>query len=80
MEEPIVNRTARAVISVAVLVFSIGVIVWLLFYGKPENSLHQSALSWSYFLLIFTMLALGLEGAAGTFISAVVLKQQQKAP
>jgi ABC-type antimicrobial peptide transport system permease subunit len=67
--KPLINATLRAIITCTVLLFAIGTIVWCLLYGEPHNSLHASAVSWSYTLIIFTMLALGIDSAATTFIA-----------
>lgn len=69
LNEPIVNKTARAIITIAVLIFAIAVIVFCVLKGDPANSLHQSAMSWSYMLIIFTMVALGIDSAAISVIS-----------
>jgi hypothetical protein len=68
--DPLINKTGRAVITIGVLVFAIGIIVYALLAGDPDNSLHQSAMSWSYTLVIFTMLGLGIDSAAATFINS----------
>ncbi len=41
---------SKLVFAAAGLIFFGGVIVWTLVYGKPENSLHVSAQSWSFML------------------------------
>jgi len=41
---------SKLMFAVAGLIFFGGVIVWTLIYGKPENSLHVSAQSWSFML------------------------------
>lgn len=56
----IINKTGRAVIAIAVMVFCCSTIVWLLLYGSALNSLHLSALSWSYTVMCVSMAALGL--------------------
>ena len=57
---PIVNKTGSAIVAVAVLVFSMATICWLIFNGKADNGLHQTAMSWSYTMLAIVMAALGL--------------------
>ena len=70
MNDAIINKTGRAVITIGVLLFAIGIIIFTILSGDPHNSLHQSALSWSYTLVIFTMLGLGIDSAAATFINS----------
>lgn len=41
------RRTRRNVV-IATLLFSWAVIAWIVTKGDPANSLHQSALAWSY--------------------------------
>lgn len=41
---------SKLMFAVAGLIFFGGVIVWTIIYGKPENSLHVSAQSWSFML------------------------------
>ena len=59
--EPIVNKTWRAVIAIAIIAFCIATVWWLLLYGAPTNSLHASALSWSYWVIMVAAAALGLD-------------------
>jgi hypothetical protein len=68
---PIVNATIRAVVTLSVLAFAIGMIVFCVVGGNAANSLHQSAMSWSYMLVIFTMVALGIDSAAVSFITTM---------
>jgi hypothetical protein len=60
---PIVNNTYRAVITIALMIFSVGTIVWLLAKGVHDNSLHASALSWSYTMLVACMVGLGVDAS-----------------
>ena len=76
----LINKTGRAVVVISVLVFSICVIVWILLYGKPDNSLHTSALSWSYTLIVFTTVALGINAAAAAFIGQAASKTAVSSP
>jgi hypothetical protein len=68
---PIVNATIRAVVTLSVLTFAIGLIVFCVVSGDADNSLHQSAMSWSFMLVIFTMIALGIDSAAAAFITTM---------
>ena len=40
----------KLMFAVAGLIFFGGIVVWTILYGKPENSLHVSAQSWSFTL------------------------------
>lgn len=62
--DPIINKTGRAVSAFAILAFCLGTIAWLIVNGSPTNSLHQSAMSWSYTIILVTMAALGLNVTA----------------
>jgi hypothetical protein len=73
--DPIINRTGRAVTALAVLVFCLGTIAWLILNGSPTNSLHQSALSWSYTIILVTMAALGLNVTAETVAKLLTAKK-----
>ena len=57
---PIVNKTGSAVVAIVILVFSMGTITWLLFYGEASNGLHTTIVSWSYSMMAIVMAALGL--------------------
>jgi hypothetical protein len=54
-----VSDNWRALTGVASFLLFATTIVWLLLYGKPDNSLHQSALSWSYFGLLGIIVSVG---------------------
>lgn len=71
MMKPIVNSTIRAVVVICVLLFSLATIVYLIRYGQPGNSLHSSALSWSYTLIVFTLIALGVDKAIVVAVSTM---------
>lgn len=66
MTDGLVNKTIRAICVIGVLLFALGTIVWVMLYGQPANSLHASALSWSYTLIGFTLLALGIDRVAAS--------------
>ena len=40
----------KLMFAAAGLIFFGGIVVWTLIYGKPDNSLHVSAQSWSFLL------------------------------
>lgn len=73
--DPIINKNGRAVAAVAVLLFCVGTIAWLLLKGDPANSLHQSALSWSYTIILVAMAALGLNVTAEAVAQLLVGKK-----
>jgi hypothetical protein len=53
--------------AVLALAFNAGLVVWLMLYGKPDNSLHTSALSWAFTLSV-GVLAGGGFGAVADLI------------
>ena len=70
--DPLANKTIRATTVLSVLVFSVGTVVWLIAWGVPGNSLHASALSWSYTLMGFCLVALLGEAALATYFQKPV--------
>jgi hypothetical protein len=58
-----VNKTGKAIVSIGLILFSLSTVVWLVAYGVPANSLHQSAMSWSYCIIMVAVAALGLDSA-----------------
>ena len=42
------NSTWKSVLAISALLFNAAIIVLLLRYGDDKNSLHTSALQWSY--------------------------------
>ena len=60
-DKPLLNRTGRALIGLGLMLFCIVTIIWLLNWGNADNSLHVSALSWSYTVLVVSAVALGLD-------------------
>jgi hypothetical protein len=65
---PIVNRTIAAVVTIILLALCVTTIGWLMFYGVPANSLHASALSWSYTTIMVCIAALGLDVTVATLL------------
>lgn len=51
------TATARRNFVIFSLLFHTAMIVALMLYGKPDNSLHSSALAWSFFAWIATFSA-----------------------
>lgn len=64
----LLNATGRAVIAISVLLFCAGTIVSLLTYGNPHNSLHESALGWSYGLIGLILAGLGIAAALPSLV------------
>lgn len=60
----IMNNTLRAVLALIALLFFSGMIVYLILYGKSENSLHQSALGWAFVGDLGVLAALGFGAIA----------------
>jgi hypothetical protein len=54
-----VNSNWRSFAGVSSGLFFAGTIVWLVLYGRPENSLHASAMSWSFCGLIGILVSVG---------------------
>lgn len=64
--EPPANKTLRALIGLTTLAATTILIAWLMFYGKSENSLHQSALSWAFTLHALILVGFGFGAALPT--------------
>lgn len=64
-----VGRTWATIISIGTLLFNAGTIVYLLLYGVADNSLHASALSWSYFSGLAVLAGIGI-GAISVMLPA----------
>lgn len=73
--DPIVNKSGRAVLAIALVLFCCGTVVWLIEYGVPTNGLHQTALSWSYTLLCVTLAALGLNVTVDSITQLLAAKK-----
>lgn len=65
---PLVNKTVQAVLGIAVLAFNGAWISWLILFGKTENSIHISALSWLFTASLFIMAGFGLGSSQVTKI------------
>src|SRR6478752_5087905 len=67
MEEEGIGRTARNNFATVALLFCGAIIVWVVLYGKPDNSLHASALARSFTVFGGVLAAIGF-GAISTLI------------
>lgn len=56
------------------LVFCLGLIVLVLLYGKPDNSLHASGLAWAFSMVGVVLAGLGF-GAALQLLGPVLAKK-----
>jgi hypothetical protein len=56
-QEYVASATTRRRIVVTSLLISWGFIAWLILRGNPANSLHESALAWSYAYNILVLFA-----------------------
>jgi len=66
----VASSVTRRRIVVFTLLFTYSMIVWILLYGSPTNSLHESALSWAFGTNIITMFAYSF----GTIITQLFKK------
>lgn len=61
--EPPANKTIRATLGVVTLLLAAALIAYLVSKGTPGNSLHDSALAWSFTLIALVLVGFGF-GAA----------------
>lgn len=54
---PLPTRKTRKQIVISVLIFSWAVIAYIVIWGSPTNSLHESALSWAYSSMVAVVFA-----------------------
>jgi ABC-type antimicrobial peptide transport system permease subunit len=54
---PIPSRTNRKNFVIATILFCWGLVGYIVFAGDPQNSLHQSALSWGFMLMASVIFA-----------------------
>ena len=54
---PLPTRNTRRNIVIATILFCWVLIGYLMINGNPDNSLHQSALSWGFMLMVSTIFA-----------------------
>jgi drug/metabolite transporter (DMT)-like permease len=55
---------SKLIFAVAGLIFCGVTIAWIVAYGRPDNSLHDSALSWSYVLAAGLFAGVGFSAIA----------------
>lgn len=66
-----VNSNWRSFAGVTSGLFFAAIVVWLVLYGKPENSLHASALSWSFTGIIGLLISVGFSEIASVILPKV---------
>jgi TRAP-type C4-dicarboxylate transport system permease small subunit len=71
---PTFNNTIKGVLTITTLVFHAGIILFCLRWGDPANSLHSSALAWSFAISVATLAGIGI-GALTPSILEVFKKQ-----
>jgi len=59
----LLNSTGRAVLAIGTVLFCCTIIALLLRYGDHANSLHTSALAWSFALIGAILVTLGVSTA-----------------
>jgi amino acid transporter len=69
---------SKAIFAVAALLFCAGIIVWLLLYGKADNSLHSSALSWAFCIGAGVLAGVGFGAVAHLIPGAVTPQPEDK--
>lgn len=60
-----INQTWKTILTICVLACNGSIIVWLILYGKADNSLHTSALGWSYLTVLGILAGLGFGAISG---------------
>lgn len=72
-EEYVASDKTRRRIVVSGLLFTWAIILWVVLYGSPTNSLHESALAWSFVANLAIMFAYSfgtlLTGALGKYFN-----------
>lgn len=74
--DPLINKSGRAVLAIALILFCCATIAWLVRFGAPANGLHQTALSWSYTVLCVTLAALGLNVTVDGVVQLITARRQ----
>lgn len=69
-DEPYMNNSLKGGIAITALVFNAGIIVSCVVWGDGHNSLHASALAWSYMLGAGILLGLGIGTLAPGLLEA----------
>lgn len=75
VEEKHVEFQYRNIFSSVTMAFSIGIIVYLVIKGVPENLLHSSTLSWAFTLISAVLAAYGV-GSVIKFIPDLMGKKK----
>jgi len=68
------NATWKSIIAMLVLGFNGGLIVYLVMYGQSNNSLHTSALAWSFGSSIALLAGLGFGEMSGLLSKLITPK------
>lgn len=67
-ESSLPTRKTRRIFSAVAGIFSLLLIVAIVCIGDPDNSLHQSALSWAFSMSMFVMAAYVFSAGYDKFI------------
>lgn len=73
-EEYVASDKTRRRIVVSGLLFTWATILWVVLYGSPTNSLHESALAWSFMANLAIMFAYSF----GTLLTSALGKYFNK--
>ena len=76
MEPTNLNASWRSVVALIVLTGQGAMIVWLVLYGNSSNTLHQSALGWSYVTGLLVLGAIGIVQGAQAIIPLMIGKKE----
>lgn len=68
------NTTWKVVFACLALLFFSSIIVYLIIYGREHNSLHESALAWSFLGDMGVLAALGI-GSVLEIIPQIIAKK-----
>lgn len=74
-DEPAVslNNSWKIAVTLLALAFHAGIVVWLIAYGRADNSLHASALSWAFATAAGVLAGIGF-GALAPLVTAIFKK------
>lgn len=67
---PTMNNSWRTAIAITALLFNAAIILFCLLRGHPDNSLHASALAWSYMVGIAILGGLGIGAISPDLLAA----------
>lgn len=71
-DEPVsIGRTWVTISTITCLLFNAGVVCWLLAFGRSDNALHVTAMSWSYMTAAGMFAGLGF-GALAPMVSMLM--------